>query len=132
MIKASSSLQDLRSGLYGKRKAERPWRRAEASVGSGGVADGESGTDQIGPINLGAKCAGARSEGYGKDLSPVNHSNCWYNQEMEYEWDEDKCEANLAKHDLDLIRFVDLTGRPLKCSRMCALIMVSVAFGLWA
>ena len=63
MTKASSSLQDLRSGLYGKRKAERPWRRAEASVGSGGVADGESGTDQIGPINLVAKCAGARSEG---------------------------------------------------------------------
>ena len=49
--------------LYGKRKAERPWRRAEASVGSGGVADGESGSDQIGPINLIAKCAGARSEG---------------------------------------------------------------------
>ena len=63
MIKASSSLQDLRSELYGKRKAERPWRRAKASVGSGGVADGESGTDQIGPINLVAKCAGARSEG---------------------------------------------------------------------
>ena len=52
MIKASSSLQDLRSGLYGKRKAERPWRRFKASVGSGGVADGESGTDPIGPINL--------------------------------------------------------------------------------
>ena len=63
MTKASSSLQDLRSVLYGKRKAERPWRRAEASVGSGGVADGESGSDQIGPINLVAKCAGARSEG---------------------------------------------------------------------
>ena len=43
MIKASSSLQDLRSGLYGKRKAERPWRRFKASVGSGGVVDGGSG-----------------------------------------------------------------------------------------
>ena len=63
MTKASGSLQDLRSGLYGKRKAERPWHRAEASGGSGGVVDGESGTDQIGPINLVAKCAGARSEG---------------------------------------------------------------------
>jgi len=62
MIKASGSLQDLRSGLYGKRKAERPWHCAEALVGSGGVADGESGSDQIGPINLVAKCAGARSE----------------------------------------------------------------------
>jgi hypothetical protein len=63
MIKASSSLQDLRSGLYGQRKAERPWRRAEALVGSGGVADGESGSDRIGLINLVAKCAGARSAG---------------------------------------------------------------------
>ena len=45
--------------------------------------------------------APAHSQGYGKDLSPVNHSNCWYNQEMEYEWDENKCEANLAKHDVD-------------------------------
>ncbi len=63
MIKASSSLQDLRSGLYGKRKAERSWHSAEASVGSGGVADGESGSDRIGPIHLVAKCAGARSAG---------------------------------------------------------------------
>ena len=78
MIKASSSLQDLRSGLYGKRKAERPWRRFKASVGSGGVVDGgsghpdrgagsravnESGSDRIGHINRAAKCAGARSEG---------------------------------------------------------------------
>ena len=63
MIKASSSLQDLRSGLYGKRKAERSWHCAEASVGSGGVADGESGSDRIGLINLVAKCAGARSAG---------------------------------------------------------------------
>ena len=46
MIKASSSLQDLRSGLYGKRKAEWPWRFAEASVRSGGVADGERGSDR--------------------------------------------------------------------------------------
>ena len=46
MIKASSSLQDLRSELYGKRKAERPWRGAEASVRSSGVADGESGSDR--------------------------------------------------------------------------------------
>ncbi len=63
MIKASSSLQDLRPGLYGKRKAEWSWRRAEALVGSGGVADGESGSDPIGPINLAVKCAGARSQG---------------------------------------------------------------------
>ena len=63
MIKASGSLQDLRSGRYGKRKAERSWHCAEASVGSGGVADGESGSDRIGLINLVAKCAGARSAG---------------------------------------------------------------------
>ncbi len=78
MIKASSSLQDLRSGLYGKRKAEGPWRHAKASDGSGGVVDSgsgrpdsgagstavfESGSDRIGLINLVAKCAGARSAG---------------------------------------------------------------------
>ncbi len=63
MIKASGSLQDLRSGLYGKRKAEWSWHCAEALVGNGGVADGESGSDQIGPLNVGAKFAGARSEG---------------------------------------------------------------------
>ncbi len=63
MIKPSGSLQDLRSGLYGKRKAERSWHCAEASVGSGGVADGESGSDRISLINPVAKCAGARSAG---------------------------------------------------------------------
>ena len=78
MIKASGSLQDLRSGLYGKRKAEWPWRHAKASDGRGGVADGRSGhldlgdgsrtvlesaSNRIGRINLAAKCAGARSAG---------------------------------------------------------------------
>ena len=78
MIKASGSLQDLRSGLYGKRKTEWPWRHAKASDGRGGVVDGRSGhlnlgdgsravlesdSDRIGPINLAAKCAGARSAG---------------------------------------------------------------------
>ena len=68
MIKPSSSLQDLRSGLYGKRKAEWLWRHARASAGSRGVADGrkaiaESGPARIGLINHVAKCAGARSEG---------------------------------------------------------------------
>ncbi len=78
MIKASSSLQDLRSRLYGKRKAEWPWRHAKASDGGGGVVDGGSGhldlgdgsrtvlesdSNRIGPITLAAKCAGARSEG---------------------------------------------------------------------
>ena len=64
MIKASSSLQDLKSGrLYGKRKAEWPWHGAGALVGSGGVGDGESGSERIGHINLAAKCAGARSAG---------------------------------------------------------------------
>ena len=78
MIKASSSLQDLRSRLYGKRKAEWPWRHAKASDGRGGVVDGRSGhlnlgdgsravlesaSNRIGRINLAAKCAGARSAG---------------------------------------------------------------------
>ncbi len=68
MIKASSSLQDLRSGLYGKRKAEWLWRHARASAGSSGADDGrkaiaESGPARIGLINHVAKCAGARSEG---------------------------------------------------------------------
>ena len=38
---------------------------------------------------------------HGKDFNLVNHSNCCYNQAVEYEWDENKCEANLAKHDVD-------------------------------
>ena len=78
MIKASGSLQDLRSGLYGKRKTEWPWRHAKASDGRGGVVDGRSGhldlgdgsrtvlesdSNRIGRINLAAKCAGARSAG---------------------------------------------------------------------
>ncbi len=78
MIKASSNLQDPRRGLYGKRKAEWPWRHAQASDGSGGVVDGgsghsdlgvgstsvdESGSERISLINLVAKCAGARSAG---------------------------------------------------------------------
>ena len=78
MIKASGSLQDLRSGLYGKRKTEWSWRHAKASDGRGGVVDGRSGhldlgdgsrtvlesdSNRIGPINLAAKCAGARSAG---------------------------------------------------------------------
>ena len=78
MIKPSSSLQDLRPGLYGKRKAEWTWRCVKTSDGSGGVVEGgsghpntgarrkiidESGSDRIGRINLVAKCAGARSEG---------------------------------------------------------------------
>ncbi len=78
MIKASGSLQDLRSRLYGKRKAEWPWRHAKASDGRGGVVDGgsrhlnlgdgsravvESNFYRIGLINLVAKCAGARSAG---------------------------------------------------------------------
>ena len=78
MMKAPSSLQDLRPGLYGMRKAERAQLWAKSSVGRGGVVDGgsghpdrgvgsravnESGSDRIGHINRAAKCAGARSEG---------------------------------------------------------------------
>ena len=44
MIKASSSLQDLRSGLW----AEWPWRHAKASDGRGGVVDGGSGHLDLG------------------------------------------------------------------------------------
>ena len=66
MIKASISLQDLRPGLYGRRKAEWVWLCAKSSVGRGGVVDGGSGhpdrgagfrtvnescSDRIGPIN---------------------------------------------------------------------------------
>ncbi len=78
MIKAPSSLQDPRRGLYGKRKTEWTWLCAKALDGSGGVVDSgsgrpdsgagstvvfESGSHQIGLINLVAKCAGARSAG---------------------------------------------------------------------
>jgi hypothetical protein len=78
MIKASGGLQDLRSRLYGRRKAEWPWCHATASDGRGGVVDGGSGhldlgdgssavlesdSNRIGRINLAAKGAGARSAG---------------------------------------------------------------------
>ena len=43
MIKAPSSLQDLRRRLYGMRKAEWAWLWAKSSVGRGGVVDGGSG-----------------------------------------------------------------------------------------
>ena len=78
MIKASGSLQDLRSRLYGKRKAEWPWRHATASDGRGGVVDGRSGhlnlgdgsravletdSNRIGRMNLAAKWNGPQKRG---------------------------------------------------------------------
>ncbi len=70
MIKAPANLQDLRRGIYVKRKAEpiRSLFGSRISVGSGGVRRGtrvtvESRPGLIGIIKLGAKCAGKRRAG---------------------------------------------------------------------